>query len=214
MRKTLAAAILCLGLQACSMVGAEKPLFAAADAAGAPPLRPGLWAMPETGCQGFDPAQPADKWPGCANMIIVRTGTVGGDEHEDDGSIKKRELAYVLAAGDPRILQLAAPDDRKPDEPPYLFLGVKPSKTDPEGRIIEGRLWLVLCEPIPTNDKMFAKHKPHPLPGLRPMKDGEGCLADAQGPVRAAAAASEGWLRKADLEDAIITAHWVRDGEK
>jgi hypothetical protein len=214
MRKVLAAAMACLGLQACAVVGAERPLFTAADAAGAPALRPGLWAMPEADCQGFDPARPADTWPECANMIIVRPGTVGGDEHEKDGSIKKRELAYVLAAGDPRILQLAAPDDRKPDEPAYLFVGVHPGKTDAQGRLIEGRIWLVLCEPPPPTNRIFEKRTPHPLPGLRPMKDGEGCLADAQGPVRAAAVGSESWLKKADVEDAIITAHWVRDGEK
>ncbi|MDB5431059.1 MAG: hypothetical protein JWP35_2175 [Caulobacter sp.] len=203
-----------LALQACTIVGSDKPLFSAADTVGAPALRPGLWAMPESDCKGFDPARPASQWPECANKIIVRPGTVGGDEKQDDGSIKKRELSYVLAGGNPRILQLAAPADRKADDPAFLYVGVRPLKTDNKGRLIESQIWLVLCEEPPDEDHPFAEHKSHPLPGMKVMPDDRGCLAEAQGPVREAAKASEGWLKKAGIDDAIITVRWVRDGEK
>ena len=128
-----------------------------------------------------------------------------GNERQNDGSIKKRELPYVLAAGDPRVMQLAAPADRKPEQPAYLYVGVRPGKTDTQGRLIEGEIWLVLCEEPPDDDHIFAKHKPRPLPGLTQRGDSV-CIATTKGPVKAAAAASERWLRKREEpEDAVIT---------
>lgn len=212
MRRFLVVAAFCMGLGACSVVGSDKPLFGAADAAGAPVLRPGVWAMPESDCKGFDPAAPATAWPDCANLIIVGPDTLSGNERQDDGSIKKRSLPYILAAGDPRVLQLATPPDRKPEQPAYLYVGVRPGKKDTEGRVIEGDVWLVLCEQ-PRSDHPFDKRPPHPLPGLTQRGDSV-CVATAQGPVRAATAATEKWLADMDdLDDAVITAHWVRDGE-
>ena len=213
MWKPLAVAAACLSLQACAIVGSDKPLFFAADAAAAPALRPGLWAMPESDCKDFDPAQPADKWPQCANLIVVKPTTIGGNEKQDDGSIKKRELSYVLAGGDPRILQLTAPADKKPDEPNYLFMAVKPMKSDEQGRLIQGQVWLVLCEPPPNPGNPLAKHKAEPMPGMKVLPDDKGCLAERPAAVRAAAESTAKWLKDEDIGDAVIVVHWVRDGD-
>ena len=60
----LVAAALMLG--GCNLVVSQTPVFRAADAAGAPPFKPGLWASPGPGCT-FDESTPFDAWPKCAN---------------------------------------------------------------------------------------------------------------------------------------------------
>jgi hypothetical protein len=213
MLRVIALAALALSLQACAMVGSNTPLFSAADARGAPPLRAGLWAMPDADCKDFDPAKPAAEWPKCANLIKVSSEAVGGEEKQDDDSVKVISLRYILAAGDPQVLQLAAPADKKPDDPNFLYLGLRPGKLDEKGRAIEAQVWMALCEK-PDSKAILEKRKPRPLPGLTPTADGKGCLASAPGPVREAVKISEGWLKAEDTGAMIITLRWVRDGER
>lgn len=213
MRQLIAIVVLALGLQACAMVGSDKALFSSADTRGAPVLRPGLWAMPDADCKDFDPAKPVSEWPACANLIKVDAAVISGAQKQDDGSMKTMTLAYILAAGEPRVLQLTAPADKKPDDPNFLYVGVRPTKVDGQGRVVEIQAWLALCEP-PDSKALTAPHRIHPLPGLTPTKDGKGCLADKPGPVRDAVKASEGWLKADGNGDVIISIRWVKDGDR
>jgi hypothetical protein len=213
MLRLIAIAVLTLSLQACAMVGSNKPLFSAPDTRDGPQLRAGLWAMPDEDCKDFDPIKPAAAWPKCANLVKVTADTIGGVEQQDDGSMKAVALTYVLAAGDPRVLQLAAPADKKPTDPNFLYLGLRPTRLDDKGRAVEVKAWMALCEK-PDSKALLQKHTPHPLPGLTPTADGKGCLATSPGPVREAVKVSEGWLKDGENGDAIIAIHWVRDGDR
>lgn len=216
----LAAALMLAG---CNMVYAEQPVFTAADAAGAPSLRPGLWAKRRPDCT-FDSAKPAKDWPECADPALVTAERIGEPANVD------KQVPYILAGGDPRVLQLEVkPDTDKPVV--WFFAGLKPLKTDAQGRITEARTWMVFCGPPPpprpeTPDAappenetpeqaeariqadiaaaMSAGVTREPLPGLE-IKDGM-CIARDRDPVRNAARASLAWD---EGEPSVI--YWVRD---
>jgi len=219
----LLAAALMLG--GCNMVYAEKAIFTQADAAGAPQLRPGLWVQHKPDCD-FDEAKPIAQWPECADPSLVTATTVG------DMTDPTKQTPYVLAGGDPRVLQIEVTPD--PDKPTiWIFAGLKPLKTDSQGRITEARTWMVQCGPPPpkppedaappadeaapasgeqtadsiqadVDRQMAASVTREPLPGLT-IKDGM-CTATERDPVRNAAAASLAWD-----EDPPSVIHWVRD---
>lgn len=219
----LAAALM---LGGCNMVYAEQPLFTAADAAGAPAMRPGLWSKRAADCV-FDGAKPIADWPECADPVLVTADRMGDPGKPD------KQGAYILAGGDPRVLQMELEMD--PDKPAiWIFVGVKPLKTDAEGRITEARTWMVLCGPPPpprpeTPDAAIPENETpeqaeariqadiaatvaagvtrEPLPGLE-VKEGM-CVARERDPVRNAARASLAWD---DGEPSII--YWVRDGTR
>ena len=200
-------AVCCMGLMtsACVMVGSDKPLFSAADASGAA-LRPGIWELQGDDCK-FDPARPVTTWPECANgMIVTPTRLTGGFGKADP----PQTMSYVLAGGDPPVIQLAAPQDRKPEDPSFLYAGVRPSRTDSAGRIVEAHVWLAACFRPPSN--LNSKAAPRPFPGLTMKKGDSYCRATEAGPVRNAAAKSEAIAIKGDK--LWVSAHWVRDGDK
>jgi len=114
--------ILAVGLLlgACSnRVVSTEPWFAA-DAAGAPHLREGLWRTEDPKCK-VDEAKPAERWPACASWFHVRgnrsfaprwIGT-GTDYAHNREVVGWTESAIVLAGGAPAILQS---DDCQPGE--------------------------------------------------------------------------------------------------
>lgn len=114
-------------LSACTnMVRSQAPWFDPVDAAGAPPLRDGVWAAAAADCR-FDASRPLEQWPGCAQGRVIRGGeelalnSIGsGDGH---GRLVRAHYdwsseAFVLAAGAPRIHQSAcgAPRSGKPEK--------------------------------------------------------------------------------------------------
>jgi hypothetical protein len=108
----LVAAALALG--GCNLVVSEKPVFTAADAAGAAPLRLGVWSASQPGCD-FNSSEPVAKWPTCAgggvitaSAIIGSVGTSGPGPEDPPSTIAKPQftIPYVLAAGDPRVMQM------------------------------------------------------------------------------------------------------------
>jgi hypothetical protein len=207
-------------LGGCNQVYSEKPLFTVADEAGAPPLRPGLWRADDPKCHVTE-ARPVQDWPHCASWVLVRPGEIL-EFHGDERPPAWQSISFVLATGDPRILQMASDDDGRPI---YWFTAVKPLRLDDQGRIVAFTTWPVQCGPPPTEAEPgpppeehrggeapaepLAPHKPgprvtrHPLPGLEVRDDN--CLAREQGPVRAAAVASKAW------ENDGLAQHWVRD---
>lgn len=212
-RLALIGALLLLG--GCNMVITQAPLFTTADEAGAPPLRPGVWAStPDASCV-FDERTPVSTWPSCANGGVTRDGSIGG--FHDDGQSKSTltMMDDVVAAGDPRVLQLhvgeAAPSADL-SVSGYFYIALRATKTDDQGRITAMTSWPVLCGPPPPNSattsgKMEFGTKA-PFPGLVMDQDKTNCTTTSQAALRHAASASE------QYSAGVSPSHWVRDGEQ
>ncbi len=202
-------AICCIGLVTCgcAMVTSDKPLFTSGDA-GAVALRHGLWTLPDDTCK-YDPAQPVTKWPSCANGMVVSSKTMTGGFGKADSP--PQTLGYVLAAGDPVVVQLKGPPDAKPTDPAFIYAGLRPVRMDDTGRIVEAHVWLALCfkPPLNANGKLKT---PAPFPGLT-MKQGDPfCRAADPAAVRNAVIKSEANAIQGDK--LWLLARWLRDGEK
>jgi hypothetical protein len=214
----LLTALLLLG--ACNMVVTKDPLFSKAD----PPLalREGIWREPSDGPCDVDESKPLADWPGCAKGSVIAKGKVGGWETDDKGVRTWRTSDVVFAAGRPAVAQVHLTDlEMKgvgdlPIKPSfYLYLVIRPTKTDDAGRIIAYTGWPIFCGPPPpdgskgpdgTSPRMGTLQ---PLPGLTMDKDGANCTTASQDVLRAAGAASEAW---AESGSTTVT-HWVRDGD-
>jgi hypothetical protein len=192
-----------LALGGCNFVFSEKPMFTLAEARGGAPLRPGVWMKPEAGCE-FDKTQPVKAWPSCAGGVVVYADKLVDPAKPD------KDMAYILAAGDPRVFQTPLTDDSK--KTIYLYGGIRPAAHDERGRVTAFTSWIAQCGPPPPKPKPDDPHPryltEHPLPGLKVIEKDGMCEAVEPGPVRAAVRASEAWS-----ED-IRPASWVRDGEE
>jgi hypothetical protein len=205
-------------LGGCNMVTSTRPLFNAVDAAGAPQFRPGLWTHPDAGCV-FDAATPAHTWPYCAGSVIVRPTYFRGirfgsaaPHADDDKAMPTDAVPYVLAGAYPSVLQVRIGDPGRPKQ--YVYQGLRPTKLDENGLIIEARMWLVQCgppePPAPGSNEKFYRATQSPLPGLT-MK-GTDCIARDGETVLRAARASEGWRQNDGGWGPTI--RWVRDRPK
>ena len=215
MRRLMALFALAGLLGGCNMVTASRPLFAAADSAGAPRLRPGLWTHPDAGC-AFDTATPAHTWPDCAGSVVVRPTYFRGvrfgsaaPKADADKAMPADAVPYVLAGVYPSVLQVRIGDAGRAKQ--YVFEGLRPTKLDGAGRIVEARLWLVQCGPpeppaAGSGEKFYHATK-SPLPGLV-MKDTDCVARDAETVFRAARA-SEAWRQNDGGWAQSI--RWVRD---
>ncbi len=180
----LLAAALMLG--GCNLVVSQTPVFSAADAAGAPPFKPGFWASPDPGCD-FKESAPFDTWPKCANgSEIQRDAIVGTMEpttvtassgDKTASGPKKVALPYVLAAGDPRVMQvdLHIPEAGLGQLGFFYFVAVKPTRFDDDGRITAAQIWPIQCGPPPppqttqsTQRQRRDQGRGHPAPAARP----------------------------------------------
>lgn len=208
--KGVAGLAMAASLSACNLVITTEPTYTAADAAGAPPVKDGLWATVEKGCE-VDLKKPATEWPECANWIVVKDGAMTGVG--DDGEPFK--VPFVLAAGDPRVMQIEMQE--KADGPRlYIYLGVKPLKTDAQGRITEYTGWIVQCGPPPPKDYKRPDGKPQfgtlkPSPGMVMDAEQSGCTPASKAALTGAARLSE---RYEGSEPKGEATRWVRDGDK
>lgn len=221
MRRILAVlSILSLGLlSACNVVLTKQPLFTAADEAGAPPLRPGVWVLRDPDCS-FDETQPMTTWPDCAGGMIYRDGQALGVSRKDGKTTWERQ-PLVIAGGDPRIAQVrvrldlsagSGHDTSGQNADLYGYAAVQVLKTGAAGRITAFSYWPVMCGPPPPPPPPNAKPEvafqlgtKKPLPGLE-MKKGEAvCTTSSVPALRNAAKASVAWREKE------MTAHWVRE---
>src|SRR5580704_8692594 len=219
-------------LSACNVVMTKTPLFTTADSAGAPTLRPGVWVFfKEPGCQ-VDESKPFADWPDCSGGGIVSATELAGHKKGTPKDALER-TPFVLASGDPRIGQVQITIDMsagadasasgggeasasvsvtQPKSQPYGYAAIRPTKLDPQGRIVAFASWPVLCGPPPPKDKDgndTAMATLHPLPGIE-MKPGDAvCTTRSIPALRGAAKASEAWADKP-----LSVAHWVRDGAR
>lgn len=219
-----------MALGGCNVVLTKEPLFQGADAAGAPTLRPGVWAFfKEPGCQ-LDESRPFDEWPNCSGGGLVGADDIAGPKSNAPKGTLERS-PYVLAAGDPRIAQVQVTIDTSvgasaeasggaevtthssaAQSKPWGYAGVKPTKFDAQGRIVAFVSWPVLCGPPPPKNAKgedVALGTLHPFKGME-MKPGDAvCTTRSVIALRAAAKASEAYADKPAHE-----LRWVRDGER
>eukprot|EP01030_Chromulinospumella_sphaerica_P017172 gene17172-16994_t len=212
--KALAAAALAASLSACNMVVTTEPTFLAEDQ-GKPTLREGLWVNEEKDCK-FDIKAPAAKWPECAHWIVVKDSAMTGVSEKGEAF----NVPFVLAAGDPRVLQIRIEDDKKGEDGKaaalYLYMGLKPLKTDTEGRITSYRGWIVQCGPPPPKDAKKPDGNPRygtlkPSPGMIMDSDLSGCAPESKAALIKAAGLSEHFE---ELGAGGEASRWVRDGDQ
>ncbi len=189
-------------LVACTGVVSTTPWFGPADAAGAARLREGVWrlAQPADKPCALDETRPLESWPDCAMGLVVTSSQIKGMRRGDDGKIEWDAFPYVLAAGDPPILQL---EDTSGGAPSYIYIWLKPTGFSADGRVVQVRGWRVLCGPPPPPDGQASATL---YPGMT-SHDGD-CTAASRDALAAAAKSSQHddptdwtdvrWLRAGD----------------
>jgi hypothetical protein len=218
-------------LSACNVVMTKEPLFTAADAAGGPPLRPGIWLFFEEKDCKFDESKPFTEWPDCAGGGRVTDVDVIAPKSSKEKSVLEH-TPLVLAAGEPRIAQVpvdvdlsagaeveasggatgSATSSGHQQAKPYAYAAVRPTKFDDQGRIIALVSWPVQCGPPPPKNAKgedTALGTLKPLPGME-MKPGDAvCSTSSKTALRAAAKASEAWT-----DGGPSSSRWLRDGDR
>jgi hypothetical protein len=211
-------------------VRSKTPWFSAADEAGAPALRSGVWnATDDPKCR-FDERRPLERWPECAYGFVVRPnetlmlspGTIQPNGDAAPGYTWLSEPT-VLARGEPRIEQtqcdvfgknLGSIDPQAQAESEaegrfaYCYAAVRPDKLDPAGHIVAVTGWTVRCGPWNQDSKADSSITPAPFAGLTLV--GRNCTAASIDALRAAAVRSEALVGAP--HPGLQHAHWVRDG--
>lgn len=158
----LLASALCTGCMDMT-VTSETPLFGPGDEAGAPRLRDGIWLHQDPECR-FNTRRPVARWPGCARWSVMRGAEwlTLADTAPPGGRVawSWNSKAYILAGGDPRILQSLG-SRRPPPEgkawaqtsDPFAYWAVRPTGTDGQGRITGYDLWTIDCDQTDPPDR-------------------------------------------------------------
>ena len=214
-------------LGGCNTLVSKTPVFASADSAGAPLIHPGLWVSEKPNCT-VDEASPVDKWPACAEPLLITPTELRGLGGANRGQV----VPYLLANGDPLAIQLnvrmdyaamsgaAGTGGQDPSGfetmdalgfdkvAPYFFMGIHPLALDRQGRIVRMEQWQALCGPVPPPAKPGDPPAPNnyithqPLPGLKVK--GQVCVPEDKRAVLDAA-------RETRAYSQVQTSHWVRD---
>ena len=209
------AALIGLGalLAGCNTVTSTTPLFSSADARGQPQPRPGLWMDEDNTCV-FDTTMPIGQWPGCADAWVVHPGEILAGRDPGTPASAWTHYKTILVKGDPALLQIEVGADSPPKG--YIYVGLRPLKFDPQGRVIEYKAWPALCGPPPPPDPTGEKSTTatqQPIAGLIVDKDHDDCIASAKGPVLVSVGKSEVWGGDSDGRGRDH-ARWVRDGDQ
>ena len=204
----LAAVGLAASMSACNMVVTTEPTFLAEDQA-TPALREGLWVNQKDDCK-FDIKRPATQWPECAQWIVIKGTSMTGVDEKGEAF----DVPFVLAAGDPRVMQIRIADEKKAAV--YLYLGLRPLKFDKQGRIVSYTGWLTQCGPPPPKDAKRPDGNPRygslqPSLGMIMDDDLSGCAPEDKAALIRAAGLSEAYEEATDKDD---VSRWVRDGDK
>lgn len=184
--------LICLlpSLGACNMLISEAAMFSNDDRAQLLPQE-GIWLSKDKDC-AVDGSLPESTWPDCAMWVVVK-GT-GTDIFLMDGKGQSESLGWLLAAGDPLILQGRWTDTAKPPNRSYYgFYGVEAEKIGADGRLIAVSIWPVEC-----GTQKSADDEIEPFPGIGPD-----CRAPSKDAIRAAA-------RLSRRPDQISQWQWLR----
>ena len=202
MIRNLTALLMILGLSGCGMVTSTRPLFGQIDFKGAPSVKPGLWALVESGCK-FNMQAPPAKWPECAYAMTLRDGMISDPTPDPQGNVDD-PVDFQMVSGDPAIVQVRASSH----EVDYVYFGFRPMAVDQAGLVTQARIWAALCaKPSEPEGAKPAK----PLPGLIASGGDGGCEARAARPLRNAVAQSEAWLFPGQAHAPGWTGRWVRE---
>jgi hypothetical protein len=162
---------------ACNMAISETPTFALEDSAGLAP-RDGIWVSDDSDCR-FDSSLPESQWPGCAIWVIVHSS--GRELLLQDGKGEAQQARYVIAKGQPTIVQILWRDEAKEDGKSfYVFFGIEPGPRQNDGTFITASSWEVKCG---VKDPSSSEIKPYP--GI-----GQECRPESRNGIRSAAVAS------------------------
>jgi hypothetical protein len=168
---------LLLLLNACNMAMSETPMFSDTDRGSLLP-RDGVWVAEDSRCR-FDVSQPGAEWPECAGWIVLRNS--GGELLVRDGKGESQPARFVIAKGEPPIVQVLWRDDAKEDGKTfYVFFGLEPGTVDPDGKLVAASSWEVQCGVKGENASDIK-----PYPGISPE-----CRPSTQDAIRSAAVAS------------------------
>lgn len=185
--------VICLlpSLGACNMLISETAMFSDDDRAQVLP-QDGIWLSKDKDCE-VDGGMPESYWPECALWVVVRGA--GTDILLMDGKGQSESIGWLLAAGDPIILQGRWIDTAKPPHRSvYGFYGIDPLKIGPDGRLLAVSVWPVEC-----GTQSNANDQIEPFPGIRPD-----CHVPSKDAIRAAA-------RLSRRPDQISQWQWLRN---
>jgi hypothetical protein len=200
-------------LTGCNMVITHKPMFAAADGAGAPAPRSGLWRLEFHDDCKVDEAQPLKQWPSCAGGVVFGAGTVSYFDRDGDVPVWKTD-PLILAAGAPLVGQakVNVSGGMKLTGDAYAYVGIRPLKVDETGRFTRMEFWPVQCGPPSKTNDGFTEH---PAAGVRvePVTSstsadanlGRLCTIDDPAVMRRVAGESEAWAERKGV------GRWLRD---
>lgn len=213
MRRALLIALAASALCGCDAVTSKTQLFGPQDAA-QQQLKPGLWVVTNGDCR-FDETLLADAWPSkCALAVQVRKADVLIYERESDKSSHWSQAWYLLAGGDPPIMQTYTPDGGGE----YEFYAVSPDRIEPDGLIVAAHVRQISCGPTPPASPSPAST---PAPGSAPAPAADSSQRDAPlypgliatGRTGCTPKGVEGLREaaRAGANDGLMPAHWVRE---
>ncbi|MFT4251366.1 MAG: hypothetical protein QM608_02660 [Caulobacter sp.] len=158
-----------------NLVASQVPAFEAKDAVRNGTLKAGWWVAQAPGCD-VDPALPSARWPSCADAVLAprRLSDQRLVKADDEPDAERATVGYLLAAGEPMILQLSLlSPDRGGDI--HFYKAVRPTVKDGRGRVIEIRHWTVVCGPLePPFEEAhhYRRRTGAPWPGVENRSDG------------------------------------------
>jgi hypothetical protein len=186
-------------LTACNSVVSSKPWFN--QATDAPQLREGVWRFASDKPCNVDETRPLPTWPDCAFGLVVRGSQLQGYQRDDKGHVQPFAMPYVLAPGDPVIVQL---NDTTASSPTFDYAWLTPVRRDDKGRVVEVHGSSVGCGPSNASPS----GQPALYPGITAQSGG--CVADSVDALRAAAKSS---VTDGPPQD-VFNAHWLRAGDR
>ena len=207
MRWMVVAAAVMLG--GCNLVVTPSPLFSAADQAPGALPRPGVWRAVQKPDCAVDPEKPLGEWPECAGGVALQAG---GRARYYDHAAKPpvwKTQSLLFLPGSPMIgqVEVTVVGGVQAVATPYAYVGVRPTRSDGERRIVAMRVWPVQCGPPPPGDALSLTKSL--LPGLKVKRGELACTTSDVAALRAAAAASEAWAPEPMRGEWA----WVRDGD-
>ncbi len=200
----LFACLFILLLGGCGMAVSEKPMFAAADAAGAPTFADGVWLMKDDPACRVDAAAPVSRWPGCAHWVEHRGGRWSEPSGGTAPMVKPLENDILFVGGKIALMQVGFKDGGTEwDGPTYMFMAFdNPAGGDKLKAIA---LWPVMCGTMV--DYKTAAEQRNAMPVVKKRFPGfdEQCRPASQDALRAAAAPSRPHPAK------MLRFQWIRE---
>lgn len=187
--RALVLALAALTLCACNQVYSRAPLVSEQRQSEDPEFHSGLWQVTgyENRCQ-FDIRKRRRDWPDCAVGVEFKRGQM----FLVTGTQRVLAQTQRLTGADPILLQghwqaemlkdPRVPEPKTTDNPYYgwTYAAVTPVRFDAAGRMMEAKLVIAECGPLPYGGSVTNR----PLPGLAIV--GQNCVAKDLDTVRAA----------------------------